>query len=123
MSVPPEIECAQRSGHGERHGDHDDQRIAEALELGGKHQIDEAERQDEHDGKALACGAELAARAGNIGLHGLRQHVGRHLLHVGEGVAERGARREVAGNGHRAKLVETLQLLRGDAVGNRHQIG
>jgi hypothetical protein len=43
-----------------------DERIAEAAELGGKHQIDEADGKAQRDGERGALGAELAAFAGVV---------------------------------------------------------
>jgi hypothetical protein len=46
----------QRPADGHRHADHDDQRVAQALELGGQYQVDDDEGEDERD-------RELVARA------------------------------------------------------------
>ncbi len=59
-----ELERQQRAGHRQRHGEHDDERIDEALELRREHQIDEDQRQHEGDVEAAAGSAELAPLAG-----------------------------------------------------------
>ena len=56
--APPQSK--QRAGDRERNGQHDDERVGEALELRGEHQIDEGEREQEGD---IDAGARLAKLA------------------------------------------------------------
>ncbi|MDC4225014.1 MAG: hypothetical protein MPW15_12500 [Candidatus Manganitrophus sp.] len=42
-----EPERQERAGHRQRHGEHDDERIDEALELRGEHEVDEGQREHE----------------------------------------------------------------------------
>ena len=48
LSVPPlQPQREQRAGDRQRHGQHDDEGIDEALELRREHEIDEGEREQE----------------------------------------------------------------------------
>jgi hypothetical protein len=49
-----EIERYQRAEDRHRHGQHDDQRIAKAFELRGKHQVDDDDGQAKGDERGIA---------------------------------------------------------------------
>ena len=99
-AAPPQRE--QRAGDGERHSEHDDERILEALELRGKHQIDEGERKHEGEIDAGTRLLELARLPGIVDAGRRRQHVLGGLLEIVESFAQRVARREMRGDHGRA---------------------
>ena len=60
-AAPPQRQ--QRAGDRQRHGQHDDERIGEALELRREHEIDEGEREQEGQVDARAGFLEFARLA------------------------------------------------------------
>jgi hypothetical protein len=67
LSVPPlSQQRQQRAGHRQRHGQHDDEGVAEALELRGQHQVDEGQREDEGQRQRRRRELELARLAGVV---------------------------------------------------------
>ena len=117
----------QRAEHGQRHrAQQDDQRIAEAVELGRQHQEDQHQRQDEGGQELAAFDAQLAGFAGVIQLVALGQDLGRFVFEEAQRLIERA-------DGHAADLdgVELLEpveraragllLQRGEGA-ERHQL-
>ena len=71
----------QRARHGERHrSGEDDERIAEALELRGEHQVDQNRRQQERSEELAALGAQLPRLPRVVDREALRQDRARLLL-------------------------------------------
>jgi len=63
------------AGDRERHRQHDDERVGEALELRGEHQTDESEREQEGQIDARARFLELTRLAGIVDAGGAGQHL------------------------------------------------
>jgi hypothetical protein len=68
-----EPERDQRTGHRQRHRQHDDERIDEAFELRRQHKIDEREREHERQVDFAPRRTEFARLAIEVGLRGIRQ--------------------------------------------------
>ena len=81
----------QRAEDRGRQADQDDERIAEAFELGRQHQIDQQQREGESDGKRIAFLHELPAFALEVIGHALREHLAGLLLQEGHRFANRAA--------------------------------
>ena len=118
----------QRAQHAQRHRQHDHQRVDEALELRGQHQIHHQQRQREGQQHRAAGLLEFARFALPVDLRGIGQFFAHHLVRPLDGIAEAIARRQTRGNGDRAQAIETVeaagfgQLGDGDEVGQRDQL-
>ncbi len=122
------MQCQQCSRHGQRHGQHDHERMQPALELRRQHQVDHYQTQ--HEGKDDCCTAELEVPRLSLVID---DHVGRQvflhqLIEPVECVAERDTVRQVGLQGDRAHPVIAVQcdgvgkLLQPDQVGQRDQL-
>ena len=103
-----EIERHQRSEDRKRHGQHDDERIAEALELRRQHQVDDDDGEAEGDERRVALVHLQPRLPGEILVEAGRHHLGGDLADGGERVAGRDAGQRDAGNGGGIQLVELL---------------
>jgi hypothetical protein len=63
ISMMTELQAEHGAEQRERHGDHDDDRMHEALELRGQHEVDDGEREQEREVELLARARELARLA------------------------------------------------------------
>ena len=89
-----EVERHQRAEDRERHRQHDDERIAKALELRGEHQVDDDDGEAEGDQRRVAF-VDLQPRlAGEILVEAGRHHLARDLR--GSWRARRRSRRRAA---------------------------
>ena len=113
----------ERAGHRQRYRQHDDEGVAEALELRRQHQVDEGEREQEDEREALRAGLELARLAVVVGAVARRQDAAGGVLHPLQRLAERVARRQVGGDRHRAALAEVVELARRHALVHLHDAG
>src|SRR3546814_13708070 len=84
------------------------ERVAEALELGGEHQEDEAQREDEDEYQAGASVLEFARFAVEVVAELRRQHLLGDAFQVVQRLAEGITGVQVAGDGGRAELVEAV---------------
>ncbi len=107
--VVEDIEPHQGAGHGERHGQHDDEGVDEALELRRQHQEHDQKRQSEEEidrvrGILVVAGVALVIDPGvghaRVGFDDVFQIIQR--------LAELIARREIGGDGDRAIAVEPV---------------
>ena len=109
--------CQSKEREQERPGDserdrtrEDDERIAEALELGRQNQIDQDRREQEGREKAAALGPELARLAGVIDRETLRQDGSGFVFEEAQRPVERNRRWDHTLNAHRIELLEFFQL-------------
>src|SRR5205823_7829386 len=100
-----------REGEGRRAGE-DDERVAEALELGREHEEDEDAGEQEHTEEAATLGAELPRLARVIDRVARRQRAPGLRLEVAERLVERHAGRDHALEAHGIELLEALELAR-----------
>ncbi|MDT4848261.1 hypothetical protein FQZ97_823480 [compost metagenome] len=118
-----EGQCEQRAGHGQRHAEEDDQRVDEALELRGQHQVDEHQGQGEDQRHAAAGVLEVPRGAGVVELGIRREHRTGRLLQIIQGLAQGVAGADVGGDRHRAQLVEMVELPRRHGFPHFDQVG
>ena len=81
-------EREQGAGQSQRNGKHDDQRVSEALELGGQNQVDEDQRKHEHKEEAGGALHEVPRLAGESRRKGLVQLTLRDAFHRLDAVAD-----------------------------------
>src|SRR5262245_33500620 len=101
-SAPPQRE--QRAGNRERHGEHDDEGVLEALELRREHEIDEGEREQEGEIDTRTRLLELARLPGIVDARGGRKNLLGSLIQIIETFVQGDSRREMGG-GHRREEV------------------
>src|SRR5262249_42754284 len=101
----------QRAGHRQRHrAGEDDERIAEALELRGEHEVDEDRREQERPEELAAFGPQLPRFAGVVDREALRQDLPRLRFQVAQRLVERYRRWNDALDADRVQLLKLLQL-------------
>ncbi|MCY1285977.1 hypothetical protein D9M70_349350 [compost metagenome] len=108
-----------RAADRQRHGDHDHQRIAEALELRRQHQEDHRQRQAEGEHQRAAFLHVLAGGAGVVEGEAARRFLLGDLPHRVDGLAHADHRH--AGNGRRVELLELVELARPRVFADLHQ--
>ncbi len=102
----------ERARERQRHrAGQDDERVAEALELRGEHEVDQDRGQQEHAEEAGSLGAELAGLAGVIDREAARQGLRLVFDELQRGV-ERDTGRVGALDADGVELLEALQLAR-----------
>ena len=122
-----DAQAEQRAEHAQRHGQHDHQRMDEALELRGQHQVHDQQRQAEGEQHRATRLQVFARFALPVDLRVLGQFLGGHLLRPRHRLAQRIARRQPGGNGDRTQPVEAVEaaglghFAERDQVGQRHQ--
>ena len=120
------LQKAERAGHGQWHGQHDDEGIDEALELGGEHQIDEAQCEDEGECKRRRRLLELTGLAVVVDGIATREVLLGAGLEILDRFTERSARCKIGGDRDRPALREVIELARTDRLfpfdqaGERH---
>ena len=103
----------QRSDTGRRQGRKDRDRVDKALVEHAQHDVHRDDRRDDQDELVAECRLKRQRRALEDG-----DHAGRHtdfllgLLDRVDGLAERGARRQIERHGRRRKLAEMIDLQR-----------
>ena len=95
---PPSLSASSAPGHRQRHGQHDDEGIDEALELGREHEVDERQRQHEHEIDVARRLLVLARLAVVVEPRRGRQHLARRRFQRRDRLALRIARRDVGGD-------------------------
>ena len=83
--VPEREQCA---GKRQRHGEQDHERVAEALELRGEHQVDQHEREHEHPAERRRALDEIARGARERGREALVERLARDRLERGDALAQ-----------------------------------
>ena len=112
----------------QRHRHQDDERVAEALELGGEHQVDHEDRQREGDGDGVALLHLEARLVGVVDEEALGQRLLQDALDLGEAVAGGDAGQRQRRDGGGVELVELLDGgggaagLDADHGGERHHL-
>ena len=120
------VDCA---GDGERHRQHDHQRVDEAFELRGEHEEDDQQRQCEGDGDIARSVLVNRRLSGIAEPRALGEDARCAFFHVRNGVAERVVGVEPGGDGDRGQPIVAAQLRRGGALrggderAQRHQGG
>ena len=97
-------------GHG--HRDQHDDGVAEALELRGKHEVDDDQREEEGEHQYRALSLKLARLTRVVhGVAGRQDFLARLFEHP-QRLAQRHARSRYTGDDHRVQLLESFELLR-----------
>ncbi len=100
--------------NGKRHGKHDDERLAETLELKGQDEIDKQERENKRERRVGAALGKIPRRAGKLGVERSVQDLLGDFPHCRDPLAERlslGERRR-----HRCRLVPVIMVEGGRAA-------
>ncbi len=118
-----QIQPEKAARDGQRHREHDGQRIDEALELRRQHEVYERQCQNEGDVDFRAGFLELAGLASIVDLRACRDHVADDLLQLVQRLAQRGALGQRGGEGGGAELVEVVQFFRRNRLLQRHKVG
>ena len=114
---PPEIHEHQCAGNGERHRQHDNQRVLEAFELGGKNQVNQHDGQDEGEHQTGGTLPILFGVSGQCGTEGLVQRLLGNLVHFVQTLSDGLAVCQSRGDGGGNETVVTVQFRRCDAAG------
>ena len=106
----------ERAGHRQRHRQHDDEGIHEALELRGQHEINEHQRQHEREIDFAARLFEFTRLTIEPCLRRYRERNFGGRIHRLEPVADRVARQQRSRNLDGTQSVEVVERLRRDAL-------
>ena len=112
----------QRAGDGQRHGEHDHQRVLEALELRGEDQVDQHDGQDEGEHQARRALAELLRVAGQRRAEVVAERLVGDAVHFVESLPDGLALGQSGRHGGRQEAVVVVELRRRDVLRERNEV-
>ena len=117
-----EVHEHQGTGDGQRYGEHDDERVFEALELGGKNQVNQYQSQDEGEHQAGGAFPVVFRITRQGGTESIVQSLGRYLVHFFQSLADGLSFGQSGRDGGRDEPVIVVEFRRSDGFHEVYQV-
>ncbi len=111
------------TGQGQRHGEHDDQRINETLKLGRQHKVDQYESQQEGEHNARRALLEVQGRSRQRRGKGVVEYLSSNAIHLGDAFVDRHAGCQARTDRSTHGPIVVVELWWCTLLGDGHKVG